>query len=139
MPVSPSLKAGRYALFLSDTNTTRDTKAQLSRSFVQIFWAMSVTNRNPEYFSDPEKFEPSRFLEKEHLPYTFLPFGAGPRMCAGNEYARLAILVFMHNLVTKFKWDVLFPDEKVSGGMIMPAPVKGLPVRLHPRPSSVAA
>lgn len=92
-----------------------------------------MTNKNPEYFAEPEKFEPSRFLGKEHcLPHTFLPFGGGPRMCAGKDYARLAMLVFMHNLVTKFKWDVLLPNERILGGMVMPTPIKGLPVRLYP-------
>lgn len=104
----------------------------------QIFWAMSMTNKDPKCFPEPEKFDPSRFMEKEHLPYTFLPFGAGLRMCAGVEYARMAILIFFHNTVTKFKWDLLYPDEKILGGLVLPAPVKGLPIRLHPLSSSIS-
>ena len=102
---------------------------------MQIFWAVGMTNKEPEYFPDKEKFDPSRF--KRSIYETLLPFGGGPRMCAGKEYAQPAILTFMHNLVTKFKWDILFPGEKVLGGMVLPTPVKGLPVRLHPLSFSV--
>lgn len=41
---------------------------------------------DPKYYDDPEKFDPSRFLEnnKETLTkYAFLPFGEGPRSCLG--------------------------------------------------------
>lgn len=86
---------------------------------------------NPTYFKEAEKFNPSRFEEGEgQIPYTYLPFGGGPRTCPGKEYARLATLAFVHNVVNKYKWEVLFPDEKVTGDM-MPTPEKGLPIRLH--------
>ncbi|PON63646.1 Cytochrome P450, E-class, group I [Parasponia andersonii] len=104
----------------------------------KIFWAVNTSNKNPEYFPEPEKFDPSRFMENEQLPYTFQPFGGGPRMCAGKEWARLAILIFMHNLVTKFKWEIINPNEKVLNGMVMPAPVEGLPIRLHTLSSFVS-
>ncbi|KAB1207554.1 Beta-amyrin 28-oxidase [Morella rubra] len=37
----------------------------------------------------------------------------GPRMCLGKEYARLKILIFLHNFVTKFRWEKVFPEEKI--------------------------
>jgi cytochrome P450 family 26 subfamily A len=52
-------------------------------------------------------------------------------MCPGKEYARLEILVFMHNLVRRFKFDKLIQDEKIVVNPL-PIPDKGLPVRLHP-------
>lgn len=59
--------------------------------------------QNPKYFPNPEEFDPSRFKGSGPPSYTFIPFGGGPRTCPGKEYARLVILVFLHNIVTKFK------------------------------------
>ncbi|CBI20810.3 unnamed protein product, partial [Vitis vinifera] len=96
----------------------------------KLYWSTHSTHRNPEFFPKPEKFDPSRFDGKGPAPYTYVPFGGGPRMCPGKEYARLEVLVFMHNLVRRFKWEKLLPDEKIIVDP-MPIPAKGLPIRLH--------
>ncbi|KAB2068266.1 hypothetical protein ES319_A08G018900v1 [Gossypium barbadense] len=97
----------------------------------KLYWSANSTHRNPEYFSEPLKFDPTRFEGKGPAPYTFVPFGGGPRMCPGKEYARLEILVFMHNIVKRFKWKKLVADEKIIVDP-MPMPAKGLPVLLYP-------
>ncbi|OAY44512.1 beta-amyrin 28-monooxygenase [Manihot esculenta] len=97
----------------------------------KLYWSAISTHRNPECFPEPEKFEPSRFDGNGPAPYTFVPFGGGPRMCPGKEYARLEILVFMHNVVRKFKWEKLLPEENIIVDPL-PIPAKGLPIRLHP-------
>ncbi|KAJ0025019.1 hypothetical protein Pint_07438 [Pistacia integerrima] len=53
----------------------------------EIFWTVQSTHKNPKYFPYPEKFDPSRFEESGLAPYTFVPFGGGPRMCPGKEFA----------------------------------------------------
>ncbi|WCJ24415.1 cytochrome P450 family 716 subfamily A polypeptide 1 [Euphorbia peplus] len=102
----------------------------------KVYWTVSTTNKNPKYFSEPEKFDPSRYEDDNAIPpYTFVPFGGGPRMCPGKEYARFAILTFIHNVTTKFQWDLESPNEQILGDM-MPAPQEGLPIRLTPAPTS---
>ena len=50
-------------------------------------------------------------------------------MCPGKEHAWLEILVFLYNIVKKFDWELVFPDEKFEVNPL-PAPVRGL--RLPP-------
>ncbi|GLJ06057.1 hypothetical protein SUGI_0031050 [Cryptomeria japonica] len=96
----------------------------------KLLWSTNSTHKSAEYFDDPEKFDPSRFEGNGPSPYTFLPFGGGPRMCPGNEFARMVILVLIHNIVTKFEWDLVDVNEKVSVDP-MPAPVDGLPIQIR--------
>jgi len=97
----------------------------------QMVWSVSSTHVKPEYFRDPEKFDPSRFEEAVPPPYTYVPFGGGLRTCPGSEYARMEILIFLHNIVKNFKWELVNPAEKVIIDPI-PFPANGLPVRLIP-------
>ncbi|PPD91120.1 hypothetical protein GOBAR_DD11942 [Gossypium barbadense] len=95
------------------------------------FWMVHTTHKNPKYFTDPERFDPSRFEGNGPAPYSFVPFGGGPRMCPGKEYARLEILTFIRNLLTTFKWVKLNPNEKISY-IPSPIPKEGLPVKMQP-------
>lgn len=98
---------------------------------MQTHWTVHSTHKNPEYFPDPEKFDPSRFEGEGPAPYTFVPFGGGPHMCHGKEYARLELLVFMYNVVSRFKLEKAVPNEKITYN---PSPIyaNGLPMRLQP-------
>ncbi|XP_059669281.1 beta-amyrin 28-monooxygenase-like [Cornus florida] len=49
----------------------------------------------------------------------------------GKEYSRLVMLIFLHNLVKNFKWEVLAPNENITGTVI-PIPGKGFPILLQP-------
>ncbi|XP_057793545.1 beta-amyrin 6-beta-monooxygenase-like [Salvia miltiorrhiza] len=98
----------------------------------KIMWSPHSCHYNPDYFPDPEKFDPSRFEGSGPAPYTYVPFGGGARMCPGRGYAKLVILVFIHNLVTTFRFEKVFADEKMLFNRLSPAPAHGLPIRLHP-------
>ncbi|KAB2626149.1 beta-amyrin 28-oxidase-like [Pyrus ussuriensis x Pyrus communis] len=96
-----------------------------------LYWSLITTHKSVEYFQEPDKFDPSRFKGTGPTPYTYVPFGGGPMMCPGKEYARMEILVFMHNPAKRVKCERLLPQEKiVMDPLAMPA--KGLPIRLFP-------
>ncbi|KAH0733465.1 hypothetical protein KY289_004653 [Solanum tuberosum] len=84
-------------------------------------------HHNPEFFADPQNFDASRF-EVAPKPNTYMPFGNGAHACPGNELAKLEMLILIHHLVTKFRWEV-----EVSKGAVQyspfPIPHHGLPSR----------
>lgn len=78
--------------------------------------------RDPQYFPNPEKFDPERFNDENKQkidPYTFLTFGIGPRSCIGNRFALLEVKAVLFHLLSKFR---IVPTEKTD-----------IPIQIHPR------
>ncbi|KAH7860570.1 hypothetical protein Vadar_014987 [Vaccinium darrowii] len=98
----------------------------------KVCWSFHSTHIDPEYFPNPEVFDPTRFEGKGPEPYTYVPFGGGQRMCPGKEYVRMEILVFIYNLVQKFHWKKCTPNERI----IFKSPEHGLPICLTPHETS---
>ncbi|KAB1200750.1 Abscisic acid 8'-hydroxylase 4 [Morella rubra] len=84
-------------------------------------------HHNSEYFPDPQNFNTSRF-EVAPKPSTFMPFGNGEHACPGNELAKLEMLVLIHNLVTKFRWEVVGSSSGIQYSPF-PVPRHGLPAK----------
>ncbi|CAL1412774.1 unnamed protein product [Linum trigynum] len=74
-------------------------------------------HHDPQVFPDPEKFDPTRF-DAPLRPYSYLGFGNGPRMCPGINLAKLEICIFIHHLVTKYKWTPLEKDGSVQPTLV---------------------
>ncbi|XP_056165950.1 beta-amyrin 28-monooxygenase-like [Syzygium oleosum] len=98
----------------------------------KLHWSACSTHTDPNYHPRMLTFDESRFEGSGPAPYTYVPFGGGPRMCLGLEFARAELLVFLHNLFSGFRWSLVNPDEKIIYDPV-PIPVKGLPIRLRPR------
>ncbi|KAI5062993.1 hypothetical protein GOP47_0021540 [Adiantum capillus-veneris] len=98
----------------------------------KLYWSVNSTHRNAKYFEEPDKFDPSRFEGAGPAPYTFVPFGGGARMCPGNEFARMVIMVLLHHIVIHFSWTLVDPHEIITVDPL-PFPAKGLPINLVPR------
>lgn len=52
-----------------------------------------ATSRDPAVFSNPDEFQPHRWLKKDqaHHPYASVPFGVGKRSCIGRRIAELEL------------------------------------------------
>lgn len=86
-------------------------------------------HRSPKYWDSPENFIPERFSaanKKNHVPFAYLPFGAGPRGCIGGNYAMLQMLTILNVLLRKYELE-LAPGQKVEErAMIILRPKNGI-------------
>ena len=65
-----------------------------------------VAHRNPEYWPDPERFDPTRFandLERELPSFVFFPFGAGHRRCVGADFALLQSRIIITRIAQRWR------------------------------------
>ncbi|XP_020280578.1 cytochrome P450 9e2-like [Pseudomyrmex gracilis] len=67
---------------------------------------------DPQYWEEPEKFNPDRFFDKKNInSIAFIPFGLGPKMCIGNRFAVLEVKVLLFHLLARCE---LKPCEKTN-------------------------
>src|ERR1700723_507105 len=81
------------------------------------------------YWERPEDFEPERFTkanEKLRKPFTYLPFGGGPRGCIGGNYAMLQILMILSDLLRRYDFQ-LHPGQTIEARpMVILRPKHGI-------------
>ena len=65
-----------------------------------------VMHRQAAYFPNPERFWPDRWIERPRtsLPkYCYFPFGAGPRVCIGEHFAWMEMLVGLGTILQNYQ------------------------------------
>ncbi len=61
-----------------------------------VLLAPVVTHRDPRYFSDPDTFQPERWTPEQEAirpKYAYFPFGGGPRICIGEQFAWMELIL----------------------------------------------
>ncbi|KAI9142974.1 cytochrome P450 [Paraphysoderma sedebokerense] len=79
-----------------------------------------VLHRNPEYWSDPDKFDPERWAEggeafTEKCKHAFIPFSAGPRQCAGKLFFYKEAKTIVSHIFSSFEFH---PHEHKDNGVM---------------------
>ncbi|KAF3446348.1 hypothetical protein FNV43_RR11527 [Rhamnella rubrinervis] len=94
-------------------------------------WNVNIDARSvhldPTVYGDPNKFNPSRF-DDEPKPYSFLAFGMGARTCLGMNMAKAMMMVFLHRLITTYRWKVTDPDSSIEKWALFSRLRSGCPV-----------
>ena len=63
-----------------------------------------IIQRNERFWQNPDTFDPNRFEASNEIhPFTFIPFGAGPRLCAGRNFAMMEMLFILAKLLRKYQ------------------------------------
>jgi len=72
-------------------------------------WAI---HRSEQNWPDPHLFDPARFAPDRPAPrrYTYMPFGAGPRICIGAEFAMTEMTSILATLLPRVK--IIPPDRE---------------------------
>lgn len=64
-------------------------------------------HRDPAIWENPEQFDPERFRKgklKDKHRFAYFPFGGGPRLCIGNNFALMEMQVVVAMMVTRFRF-----------------------------------
>lgn len=71
-----------------------------------LFFPIHEIHRDPQYYPDPEKFDPERFSDDNRHNLNqdaFLPFGVGPRNCIGSRLTLMQAKCFIYYLLVNFE------------------------------------
>ena len=90
---------------VSENYTLPTTNIELPKGTI-VNIPIYALHHDEKYYDQPEKFNPDRFLpENRHLiqPFTYFPFGAGPRSCVGMRFALLEAKLCLSQIIMKYK------------------------------------
>ena len=85
-------------------------------SGMMIFITPYVTHRDPRYWTDAERFDPERFSPDQiagRPSHVYFPFGEGPHICIGNNFAMTEMQLILAMALQRFRFR-LAPDQKVG-------------------------
>ncbi|XP_014476489.1 PREDICTED: cytochrome P450 9e2 [Dinoponera quadriceps] len=83
----------------------------------QTIWFPSYSlHRDPNYYPEPDKFDPDRFLNGHSDSSTYLPFGLGPRICLGNRFALMEMKLMLFYMLWRCD---LMPDVKTKVPLVL--------------------
>ncbi|KAI6175758.1 hypothetical protein M3Y97_00724600 [Aphelenchoides bicaudatus] len=94
-----------------------------------------MLHRNPNVFTDPEKFDPNRFDDGKEYPATaYIPFSAGARNCIGQKFAVREAKIMIAHLVYNFQLTTHYKvHENLPSALTVTCPHLDLPVKVVSR------
>ena len=100
----------------------------------RVTYSIYVTHRMPDYWPDPLRFDPDRFLperSKGRPQFSYIPFGGGQRICIGTSFALVEAKVVLARILQQGALTLLQPKiHEHMGATLEPRP--GVMVRFRP-------
>jgi cytochrome P450 len=90
-----------------------------------------VAHRSPDLYPAPARFDPSRWERLDPSAYEYLPFGAGPRLCIGAQFAAQEVRIALAVILSRFRFEMV-PGARVDRAVrgITLGAKDGIPMRL---------
>ena len=89
---------------ISDT----DIEGYKLKKGTSVFLSVFELHRNPDLWENPLTFNPENFSAenvKNRPKYQYMPFGAGPRICIGQQFALMEMQLILAALVKRFTFE----------------------------------
>ncbi len=82
-------------------------------------------------WQDPETFRPERFsaeASKARHSFSYLPFGSGPRMCIGNNFAIMEMQLLLHSILQRYNFELAPEADIEMQPLVTLRPKHGVPL-----------
>jgi cytochrome P450 len=92
-------------------------------------------HRHPEFWQNPQEFNPERFSqgqEKSRPRFAYIPFGGGPRLCIGDQFAMIEAQLIMAMVTQRFRLELLPHRPVEADPLVTIRPKHGLPMKVVP-------
>ena len=103
--IEESMRLYPPAYFIDRVNSEEDVyEGMILPKGSTLLFSVYEIHRHPNFWKNPEEFNPERFLD-ENIKFSknYFPFGAGPRMCIGNNFAMYEMILAIIALVEQFE------------------------------------
>lgn len=115
------------AFFARDAGADITIKDVAFKKGDALFFPVYALHRNAALWDDPNEYQPERFLHERYPRGQYIPFGDGPRICIGAQYAETEMMVLMASVLRRNRFsmtDAPMPDPVLTftmrpGGPIM--------------------
>lgn len=103
--IEESLRLYPPAYFIDRVNLAADEfNGMKFEKNTSLLFAVHEIHKSETYWENPLQFNPDRFANRNHSDYAsfYYPFGAGPRMCIGNNFAMYEMVLAVGTLCKTF-------------------------------------
>jgi cytochrome P450 len=91
-------------------------------------------HRHPHFWDNPNTFDPERFSPeniKKHAKYAYIPFGAGPRQCIGNNFGLMEAALVMACILQRFELRLMPGVDVQPQALFVLRPSRDMMMSLH--------
>jgi cytochrome P450 len=101
-----------------------------------VFISQYLIHTHPSLWDEPEKFDPDRFLPERVVKrsrFAYFPFGAGPRVCIGSNFAMMEMQFTLAMIFRMFDVEITSNKNPDFGNLITLRPTEDIWARVKPR------
>jgi cytochrome P450 len=126
----PAYVIGREAL---EDTAIRGFQVRRRTTVLMSQW---VVQRDPRFFAHPLEFRPQRWRDEaiKQLPkFAYFPFGGGPRLCVGNTFAMMELVLVLATIAQRFRFTLAPGHDVTPTATFTLRPANGIPAIIMPR------